>query len=66
MLVGTAPAYAVLFIAVFFVGGSGPDTTTAGAEIIADLGDARLIWAPIALLVVAIFVYWHDRRILNR
>jgi hypothetical protein len=36
MLVGTAAAYAVLFIAVFLVGGSGPDTTTAGAKIIAD------------------------------
>lgn len=36
MLVGTAAEYAVLFIAVFLVGGSGPDTTTAGAKIIAD------------------------------
>ncbi len=30
------------------------------------IGDARLIWAPIGLFVIAILTYWHDHRIAKR
>lgn len=41
-LVGTAVAYAVLFVALFLTGGEGPDTKTAGAKVIADYDKSRL------------------------
>jgi hypothetical protein len=30
------------------------------------IGDTRLIWAPIALFVITILMYWHDQRIARR
>jgi hypothetical protein len=42
VLVGTAVAYAVLFVGLFLTGGEGPDTNTAGAKIIADYDKTSL------------------------
>jgi hypothetical protein len=42
VLVGTAAAYAVLFVGLFLTGGEGPDTKTAGAKIIADYDKTSL------------------------
>ena len=59
VLVGTAVAYAVLFVALFLTGGEGPGTNTAGAKIIADydksstmvgLGGYALVVAAAALI----------------